>query len=630
MERSLTLRVWAAAWLTFQAGAWLAGAAPGQTPGDRPIAASSPLPNLLNTAETRAGTWRFTTEQPAAAWRQPDFNDQGWSQGRAGFGTEGTPNATIGTEWKTPDIWLRRSFDVPAGNREPQVLRWHHDEDAEVYLNGELAAKASGFLQDYENREILAPALATLKPGRNTIAIHCHQTTGGQYIDVGLVSAADSEILKYGDQNQANGLAEGNPLIPGLFADPSAAKFGDTYYIYSTTDGFGWPTGRWVVWKSRDFVHWSFQGESFPEITGQQNWAPGVPVYRDHRYWLPYTLHGREGRIAVADQPEGPFHDAFANPIVNDIDSELFIDDDGTPYVVWGRPMPSINRLKPDFSAVVPPPTRVDFHQGYVEGPFLFKRKGVYYLCGANLGYAEYRINYSMGDSPIGPFRFPADNFIVKPDPADNLWGTGHGNVLCVNDRDEWVVIYLRSRMGEKVDPFMEGGNVYRQVCADRFSFNADGTIQRHGPTRKGVGRLGPSTERGVNLALGKRATASSALRRYGPEKAVDGGFGTRWITGDAQALETWWQVDLGKVSRVERTEISFNYPTELTPYTLRWSTDGITWQLYADHTNDSIHESPKVDRQAVKARFLRVVFTNAVANKIPSGLWEFKAFDER
>jgi len=353
----------------------------------------------------------------------------------------------------------------------------------------------------------------------------------------GAAFAADNDPTRYGDQNEAKGFSEGNPIVPGLFADPSVAKFGDTYYLYATTDGFGWPTGRWVVWKSKDFVHWSFKGESFPEITGRQNWAPGVPVHRNGRYWLPYTLHGGEGRIAVADKPEGPFRDAFGKVIVKDIDSEFFIDDDGTPYFVWGRPVPSINRLKPDFSAVEEPTAHVDFRKGYVEGPFMFKRNGIYYMCGANLGYAEYRIIYGMGDKPTGPFRFPEDNFIVQPNPADHLWGTGHGNVVRVNDRDDWVVVYLRSRMGERVDPFMEGGNVYRQVCADRISFNADGTIKRHGPTRKGVGVLGISTERGVNIALGKTATASSSLQRYGPGKAVDGGFGTRWIVGDGEAI---------------------------------------------------------------------------------------------
>jgi hypothetical protein len=184
--------------------------------------------------------------------------------------------------------------------------------------------------------------------------------------------------------------------------------------------------------------------------------------------------------------------------------------------------------------------------------------------------------------------------------------------------------------MGERVDPFQGGGNVYRQVCADRISFTADGTIRAHGPTRQGVGLLGGSTERGLNIALGKAATASSSRRRYGAEKAVDGGFGTRWIVGDTNVMEAWWQVDLGKVTRLERTEISFNYPTEITPYKLQWSHDGTTWNVCANRLNDTIHESPKVDRLSVTARYLRVVFPTVLLNGIPAGIWEFKAFGER
>ena len=283
----------------------------------------------------------------------------------------------------------------------------------------------------------------------------------------------------YGDQNLADGPREGNPLIPGLFADPSLAKFGDTYYIYSTTDGFGWETGRWVVWKSKDFVHWSFSGESFPEITGKKNWAPGHPIFRDGKYWFPFTCHGDHNYLAVGDTPEGPFH--FANhgaPISGSIDAELFVDDDGTPYLLSGNVRPEIRKLKPDLSGVESKVCTLDYHKGYVEGGFLFKRNGIYYAAAANNGYAEYRIIYAMSDKLEGPWRYPTNNIIIEPNPADHLWGTGHGNILKIPGTDEWILIYLRSRMGECVDPFRDG-NVYRQVCAERIGFNSDGAIKQ-------------------------------------------------------------------------------------------------------------------------------------------------------
>ena len=62
----------------------------------------------------------------------------------------------------------------------------HHDEDAEIYLNGILAAKTSGYTAEYDVIEMLPAAKSALKPGKNALAVHCHQTVGGQYIDVGL------------------------------------------------------------------------------------------------------------------------------------------------------------------------------------------------------------------------------------------------------------------------------------------------------------------------------------------------------------------------------------------------------------------------------------------------------------
>jgi hypothetical protein len=131
--------------------------------------------------------WRYTTTKPGEGWMKVGFNDGGWKEGVGGFGTEGTPGAIVRTRWDTADIYVRREITVPEGVDLASLQFYvHHDEDAEIYLNGVLAAKVTGFTAEYDVIEMLPAAKAALKPGKNTLAVHCHQTTGGQYIDVGL------------------------------------------------------------------------------------------------------------------------------------------------------------------------------------------------------------------------------------------------------------------------------------------------------------------------------------------------------------------------------------------------------------------------------------------------------------
>jgi beta-galactosidase/beta-glucuronidase len=144
--------------------------------------------DLVPTSEKVPQSWRFTFEKPADGWFKPDFDDSKWHVGNGGFGTEGTPGAHVGTEWKTDDICIRRSFTLPDKWPENLRLRLHHDEDTEVYINGVLAAKEAGYVTDYQTLPLPPKAVAALRPGKNVFAVHCHQTTGGQYIDVGLAA----------------------------------------------------------------------------------------------------------------------------------------------------------------------------------------------------------------------------------------------------------------------------------------------------------------------------------------------------------------------------------------------------------------------------------------------------------
>ena len=139
----------------------------------------------------RNGISRSTSPPPAG--RRPISTPRSGREANGGFGTEGTPGAVIGTEWKTNDIWLRRAFELKELPTGEVMLRIHHDEDAEVYFNGVLAARVAGYTTDYIEVPLTAAGAQGSQGGKNVIAVHCHQTGGGQYIDVGLVEVVEKK-----------------------------------------------------------------------------------------------------------------------------------------------------------------------------------------------------------------------------------------------------------------------------------------------------------------------------------------------------------------------------------------------------------------------------------------------------
>lgn len=147
--------------------------------------------NVMPTSQLAGRTWKYTNAQPATTWMTPSFSDAAWKSAMGGFGSAGTPGGTIRTSWTTADIWMRQTINV--GNLttteiDNMQLFVHHDEECEIYINGVLAATLTGYTSTYNFSKINAAAKSALVAnGINVIAVHCHQVSGGQFIDAGLL-----------------------------------------------------------------------------------------------------------------------------------------------------------------------------------------------------------------------------------------------------------------------------------------------------------------------------------------------------------------------------------------------------------------------------------------------------------
>ncbi len=145
---------------------------------------------VVPTSEKASQSWKYSLVAPSTDWIQKTFDDAAWKTGAGGFGTDVPTSPRIGTPWTSSDIWLRRTFtlgNLSALQLSQLVVRDYHDEDLDVYINGVLAYKGPGYISTFENKPISDEARKSLVlGGQNTMAVHCHQTQGGQYVDVGL------------------------------------------------------------------------------------------------------------------------------------------------------------------------------------------------------------------------------------------------------------------------------------------------------------------------------------------------------------------------------------------------------------------------------------------------------------
>ena len=437
-----------------------------------------------------------------------------------------------------------------------------------------------------------------------------------------------------------------NPLIPDNLADPSVSKFGDTYYLYGTTDldyGLG-RAGTPVVWKSKDFVNWSFEGShisgfdwskgyDYTNDKGEKKkgyfryWAPGKVIEQDGKFYLYVTFVKPDDKmgtyVLVADRPDGPFHftagqgllppgeEGTDSPaVVDDIDGEPFIDDDGSGYIFWRRRNAgrlSADRLHLDGEPV----TLATARQEYSEGPVMFKRKGIYYYIYTLSGHQNYVNAYMMSrESPLTGFVKPEGNDIfLFSSPENQVWGPGHGNV-----------------------------------------FYDEGTIKTLIPDMRGVGYLAASQETRPNLALQSHFYASSEksprtsvvnietqpnqplpekgsvksytrTHTYQATHVADESNGTRWMAADTDS-SPFITVDLKEIRKVGECQLYFTRPTEGHTWRLEKSIDGKHWQMCAEQGKVQAC-SPHIAKEIGETRYLRLHIRRGDA-----GLWEWKIYE--
>lgn len=309
----------------------------------------------------------------------------------------------------------------------------------------------------------------------------------------------------------------GNPVFSGWYADPEGIIYGDTYWIFPTySDDFNEVPAAALLsasqqemqkntinaqylkqtfldaFSSKDLIVW----EKHPKVLDIKDvswaaysiWAPSV-IRANNKYYLFFGANDIQNNdqpggigVAVADQPEGPYKDAIGKPLINSfhngaqpIDQFVFRDDDSGIYLFYGGWRHcNVVRLKPDMISLDVFPDGEAYKEitpeKYVEGPFVFKRKGRYYFMWSEGGWTgpDYSVAYAIGDSPVGPFTRIGKILQQNPEVAT---GAGHHSVIRVPGTDEHYIIYHRRPLGD------HNGN-HREVCMDRMEFNPDGTIR--------------------------------------------------------------------------------------------------------------------------------------------------------
>lgn len=327
----------------------------------------------------------------------------------------------------------------------------------------------------------------------------------------------DNLVLSVYDENpkeepQYSGATFTNPVAPG--ADPFVLKDDDgTYYLY----GSGGDSYGYRVYSSKNLVEWTSHGYCLhfededvfydTESTYQQNklfWAPEVIKYNGKYYMTVSFQHHLN--FAVADSPLGPFKtigEDILFPGIDTIDGHFFLEN-GVMYFyfvtegaatingftvsvgnnIWGSvlDMETMKLQASSIKLLLEFDTEYERNTRVVEGPFVIKNNGKYYLTFSSTGYKtpDYSVHYATSTSPLASYTRDARNVVLKTvdleyDDTDNpnLYGSGHHSFVEAPNGKDMLIIYHCHRTNKTWNSVSDLCSP-RSVCVDYAWFEGD------------------------------------------------------------------------------------------------------------------------------------------------------------
>ena len=308
------------------------------------------------------------------------------------------------------------------------------------------------------------------------------------------VTADELEVLqqKWGYVLKHEFESTGNPIIRDKHtADPAVLVENDTLWLFAGHDAAGNQSGYvmkdWLLYSTTDMKHWTeypspLRVDDFKWADSHQAYAGHVARGKDGRYYWYVSTNWCGIGVAVNDKITGPYKDALGKPLLTNkdcfaskhswacIDPAILIDDDGTPYIIWGNKECYYAKLKDNMTEIDGEIHRIDV-PNFTEAPWMHKYNGKYYLTYAS-EWPE-KIAYAVADHIGGPYT-PMG---IISEIAGNS-NTTHPAII--KFRDRWLFF---SHNGGLPD----GTSYSRSIIAEPMSYDAEGRIRSIPATTEGM-----------------------------------------------------------------------------------------------------------------------------------------------